>query len=72
MKASTKKKDVLIKRIKTRPDTRLLLSRAGGQEQCWIRLLGHLGRSHMLKKLKNAEKVIVAKALGGQRYPCPA
>ena len=25
----------------------------------------------MLKKLKNAEKVIVAKALDGQRYPLP-
>ena len=33
---------------------------------------GHLGRSRILKKLKNAEKVIVAKALDGQRYPCPA
>ena len=30
---------------------------AGGQEQCWRRSLGHLGRSCMLKKLKNAEKV---------------
>ena len=40
-------------------DTRLPLSRAGGQEQCWRRSLGlgHLGRSSMLKKLKNAEKV---------------
>ena len=25
----------------------------------------------MLKKLKNAKKVIVAKALDGQRYPLP-
>ena len=41
----------------TRPDTRLPQSRAGGQEQCWIRSLEHLGRSRMLKKLKNADKV---------------
>ena len=26
-------------------------------EQCWKKSLGHLGRSHMLKKLKNAERV---------------
>ena len=37
---------------KTRPDTR----RADGQEQCWRKSLGHLGRSHMLKKLKNTEQ----------------
>ena len=42
---------------KTRPDTRLPQSRAGGQEQCWRRSLKHLGRSSRLKKLKNAEKV---------------
>ena len=30
---------------------------AGGQEQCWRRSLGHLGRSSMLKKLENTEKV---------------
>ena len=56
---------------KTRPDTRLPLSRAGGQEQCWRRSLGYLDRSRMLKKLKNTEKVIVAKTLDGQRYPLP-
>ena len=38
---------------KTRPDTR----RADGQEQCWRKSLGHLGRSRMLKKVKNAKKV---------------
>ena len=43
--------------IKTRPYTRLPLSRAGGQEQCWRKSLGHPGRSRMLKKLKNAKKV---------------
>ena len=32
-------------------------SRVGWQEQCRRRSLGHLGRSRMLKKLKNAEKV---------------
>ena len=31
-----------------------------------------LGRSSLLRKLKNAKKVIVAKALDGQRYLCPA
>ena len=30
-----------------------------------------VGRSRMLKKLSNAKKVIVAKALDGQRYPLP-
>ena len=30
-----------------------------------------MGRSNELKTLKNAEKVIVAKALDGQRYPLP-
>ena len=39
-----------------RPDTRLPQSHAGGQEQCWRRSLGHLGRSRMLKKIKNAKK----------------
>ena len=58
--------------IRTRPYTRLPQSRVGGQEQCWRRSLGHLGRSCMLKKLKNAKKVIVAKALDSQRYLCPA
>ena len=43
--------------IETRSDTRLPQSRAGGQEQCRRRSLGHLGRSRMLKNLKNAEKV---------------
>ena len=38
---------------KTRPDTR----RADGQEQCWRKSLGHLGRSRMLKNVKNAKKV---------------
>ena len=56
----------------TRLDTWLHQSRAGRQEQCWRRSQEHLGRSSGLKKFKNAEKVIVAKALDGQRYPCPA
>ena len=34
--------------IETRPDTQLPQSRAGGQEQCWKRLLEHLGRSSRL------------------------
>ena len=29
----------------------------GGQEQCWRKSLGHLGRSRKLRKLKNAKKV---------------
>ena len=29
---------------------------AGGQEQCWRRSLGHLGRNCMLKKLKKLKK----------------
>ena len=39
---------------KTRPDTRLPKSHAGGQQQCWRRSKEHLGRS---SKLKNARKV---------------
>ena len=31
----------------------------------------HLGKSRILKKLKKVKKVIVAKALDGQRYPLP-
>ena len=56
----------------TRPDTRLPLSYAGGQGQCFRSSLEHLGRSSRLKKLRNTEKVIVAEMLDGQRYPCPA
>ena len=33
------------------------LVRAGEQERCWKTPLGHLGRSRMLKELKNAKKV---------------
>ena len=58
-------------RRKTRADIRLPQSRVGGQEQCRRRSPEHLGRSSRLKKLKNAENVIVAKALDGQRYPLP-
>ena len=47
------------KKNKTRPDTRLPQSRAGGQGQWWKKSLGHLGGSGELKKLINAEKVIV-------------
>ena len=40
------------------PDFRLIKAGyTGGQEQCWRRSLGHLGRSCMRKKPKNAEKV---------------
>ena len=42
--------------IKTRPDTRLPQSRAGGQGP-YLRSPEHLGRSGKAKKLKNAEKV---------------
>ena len=41
---------------KTRPDTRLPQSRAGGQGP-YLRSLDHLGRSSKAKKLKNAKKV---------------
>ena len=41
---------------KTRPDTRLPQSRAGGQGP-YLRSPEHLGRSGKAKKLKNAEKV---------------
>ena len=47
--------------IKTRPDTWLPQLRAGGQEKCWRRSLGHLGRSCMLKKLKNNKDEKAAK-----------
>ena len=30
-----------------------------------------MGRKSRLKKLKNVKKIIVAKALDGQRYPLP-
>ena len=35
------------------------------------KVTGAFGGSSKLKKLKNAKKVIVAKALDGQRYPLP-
>ena len=40
----------LKKNKKTRPDTRLPQSRAGGQGQCWRRSLDHLGRSSKLNQ----------------------
>ena len=43
--------------VKTRQDTRLPKSRAGGQERCRRRSQEYFGRSSKLKKLKNAEKV---------------
>ena len=46
-----------------------ILVACGWAGQCCRRSLGHLGRSRVLKKLKNAKKVIVAKALDGQQYP---
>ena len=42
---------------RTRPDTRLPQSHAGGQEQCRRKSQEHLGRSSRPKKLKSAEKV---------------
>ena len=42
--------------LKTRPDTRLLQSRAGGQGP-YLRSLDHLGRSSEAKNRKNPKKV---------------
>ena len=50
-----------------RPDSRLPLSRDGGQGP-YLRSQEHLGRSSEAKDRKN---IIVAKALHGQRYPMP-
>ena len=54
----------------TRPDTWLPKSRAGGQGP-YFRSFLDLDRSSEAKARKK-EKRIVAKALDGQRYPCPA
>ena len=54
-----------------RPDTRLPQSHTGGQEQCCRKSLGHLGRSCMLKKLKNAEKVNSRKSVRWSAVPQP-